>query len=138
MKYVTVLAFSCLFLLSSCEKEGLYTQTTDSDINQQNSALLKTGGFYPTRGITVSGSAEIRKNASAEFVNLANFSVSSGPDLKVYLSKKDYPSEYVNLGPLENNKTTYRIPEGAAIEDYPYVLIHCQQYNHLFAIANLK
>lgn len=138
MKYLTVLVFSCLFLLSSCEKEEPNTQTTGSDINQQTSVLLKTGGFYPTRGITVSGSAEIRKSASAEFVSLANFSVSSGPDLKVYLSKKDYPSDYVNLGPLETNKTTYQIPKGTAIEDYPFVLIHCQQYNHLFAIANLK
>jgi hypothetical protein len=40
----------------------------------------------PTSGINVTGSAKIW-NGNQNEVRLENFSVSSGPDLKVYLSK---------------------------------------------------
>lgn len=135
-------AILCFFLLgfnfSSCSKVGIDTQTITEEIDTENTVLIKTGMFSPTSGITVNGGAEIRKEKTNSFVALVNFTISSGPDLKVYLSKKDVPSEFVNLGALENGKLSYEIPQGVNIEDYPYVLIHCQQYNHLFAIAAIK
>lgn len=100
--------------------------------------MLKKGVFAPTSGISVKGEAEIRKENNTYYVKLISFSVSSGPDLKVYLSKRNTPNEFVNLGALENNKFVYQIPENINVTEYPYVLIHCQQYNHLFAYANLN
>lgn len=133
--------FWILIILSctiSCSKEGELTRTPDNGSSTENSFLLKSGEFIPTAGISVSGSAEIRMSTEGNFVKLSNFKVSSGPDLKVYLSKKDTPSDFVNLGALDKNKSVYSIPGTISVKDYPYVLIHCQQYNHLFAISKLN
>jgi hypothetical protein len=64
--------------------------TRDAVLSTQ---FLKTppvaaGNFMPTSGINVTGSAKIYLNGNQNEVRLENFSVSSGPDLKVYLSKR--------------------------------------------------
>lgn len=138
MNYLKMSILCCVALmLSSCEKEGLYTYDSE-DVSLQDSVILKQGTFSPTSGITVNGKAEIRQHATEVYVQLKDFSISSGPDLKVYLSKTDTPTQFVNLGALENNKFVYQIPQGVVVSEYPFVLIHCQQYNHLFAIAHLN
>ena len=126
------------FCLSSCTKEGDFTKPLDENTPITNSVLLKSGSFAPTSGITVNGSAEVRMNANEHYVALVNFNISSGPDLKVYLSKSNVPNGFVNLGALVNNKNIYSIPNGVVLSEYTHVLIHCQQYNHLFAGAQLN
>jgi hypothetical protein len=125
-------------VLFSCTKEGEFTVPIEQNNSIVNTILLKSGAFSPTSGIAVNGNVEIRKRNNEHFVSLINFNISSGPDLKVYLSKNNTPSEFVNLGALENNKNVYNIPESVMLDEYSYVLIHCQQYNHLFAIAKLN
>ena len=133
-----VMLFSFLFLLSSCQIEGELTHNVDDIIIDQNVDVLKySGSFVPTSGINASGNVKIYTNAvNGNFLKLENLSISSGPDLKVYLSKTNNPSDFINLGAL-TSATTYIIPSQVNIADYPFVLIHCQQYNHLFAIAAL-
>ncbi|NHN25763.1 DM13 domain-containing protein [Flavobacterium jejuense] len=118
----------------SCEKEDEITKI-ESQENMNNSILR--GIFNPTEGIMVSGNAIINEDDNQKYVALENFSISSGPDLKVYLSTTDLPDTFVNLGDL-TNATTYTIPQEIDLNVYKYVLIHCQQYNHLYAIAELK
>jgi hypothetical protein len=127
---------SVLFI--SCKKEGLYTQTMNQTLNNENSVVLRQGTLMATSGITAQGTAEIRRSGELTYVQLTNFSISNGPDLKVYLSKSDSPTDFVNLGSLQYSGGIYMIPEDILDTDYDYVLIHCQQYNHLFAIANLQ
>jgi hypothetical protein len=103
-----------------------------------SSILVKVGLFSPTSGVTVSGQSELRIKNGESYIKLVDFSVSSGPDLKVYLSKSNTPSEFVNIGALVSSNNIYKIPSNVLIDEYPYVLIHCQQYNHLFAIAQLN
>jgi len=133
-----LLLFSMLaFSLASCEVEG--ERTKDGQNNQvimPASVLKYSGDFFSTPGITVSGSAKIYLDGNQFKVNLENFSISDGPDLKVYLSKADTPSEFVNLGNLTDARV-YAVPTSVNVWQYPFVLIHCQQYNHLFAIAPL-
>lgn len=127
-----------LFLLLSCEVEGDLTR--DPVIKAPVSANISsafTGEFMPTSGIKVSGSAQVYLNINENEVRLENFSISSGPDLKVYLSKSATPTDFVNLGNLTSS-TVYVIPPQVDIAAYKYVLIHCQQYNHLFAVAQLS
>ncbi len=137
MKY---LAFVFLFLLAGCESEGVLTRNEVGSIPvTEESELLFSGAFYPTAGIAVSGFARIYKDGPKYKVSLEGFSISSGPDLKVYLSASDNPNEFINLGALGNGSLqTYLIPDGIDLETYTHVLIHCQQYNHLFAIAPLE
>lgn len=91
----------------------------------------------PTSGINVNGSAKIYLNANQNYVRLENFSICDGPDLKVYRSKTDTPTDFVTLGNL-TSRTVYKIPSRVDVSLYKYVLIYCQQYNHLFAIAQLS
>ena len=134
----TIFSIVTLFLFfTSCEVEGELTRdVVEEEIS--NEAVLKYSGiFIPTSGINVQGAVKIYEQNNTYSLKLDNFSISSGPDLKVYLSEEDSPSEFVNLGNLNPN-ATYSIPEQVNLADYPYVLIHCQQYNHLFAIAALQ
>jgi hypothetical protein len=134
----TIILLPILFLLLSCEVEGDLTRdSVTKDTVSENTSTPLTGDFIPASGITVSGSAIIYLATNQNEVRLENFSISSGPDLKVYLSKSSTPKEFVNLGNLTSS-TVYIIPTQVNISDYKYVLIHCQQYNHLFATAELS
>jgi hypothetical protein len=132
------LFFIAVFAFSSCEEEGFYTKNVTNETDLSNLIVLKSGNFNPTSGISVTGSAELVTDNTTNFIRLQNFTISGGPDLKVYLSKNDFPSEFVNLGALIGSKTIYEIPASVNINEYSHVLIHCQQYNHLFAIAQLN
>ncbi|MEO8235318.1 MAG: DM13 domain-containing protein [Flavobacterium sp.] len=138
MKSLFVFLLS-LFLFVSCESDGELTSKSAESGTISSSAVLKySGEFYPTSGITVSGFAKIYLDNNKYKVKLEDFIISDGPDLKVYISKESTPTNFVNLGNFKGNGNTfYAIPSGVNVSEYHYVLIHCQQYNHLFAIAPL-
>lgn len=125
MKKIVFLIISA-FCLISCEADG--------DLSLMQPVVLSDGEFEATSGITVTGFAKIYKENSDRKVVLENFSISEGPDLKVYLSTSSSPESFVSLGDL-TSATEYSIPKGIDLSAYPYVLIHCEQYNHLYAIA---
>ncbi len=125
------------FLLTSCEEKGTLTQDGFNAVSINQTAVLKyKGDFTPTSGITVVGGVEIYLDNGHYVLKLKDFNISAGPDLKVYLSKSNTPNDFINLGNL-NSSTQFLIPDNTNFSDYKYVLIHCQAYNHLFAIANL-
>lgn len=103
-------------------------------------AFLYRGVFAATPGISISGQAKISLDSGRHLLLLDSFSVSSGPDLKVYLAKEYPPANFINLGALQRNSgpQLYPIPAGVDFSAYRYVLIHCQQYNHLFGYATLQ
>ncbi|MDI9310343.1 MAG: DM13 domain-containing protein [Limnohabitans sp.] len=126
-------------LLVSCEKEGELTKSNTGNSVSNQSVLKYKANFIPTAGINVSGTANVYLDNGKYKLGLENVVISSGPDLKVYLSKSDSPNDYVNLGNFQGNGTSYYvIPNGISFSEYKYVLIHCQQYNHLFAIGQLN
>lgn len=127
---------SILFLMFSCQEEGILTRDQDEVVLNPTAELKYFGTFVPTSGISVSGDVKIYLENEQYKVVLDNFSISSGPDLKVYLSKSATPNEFVNLGNL-TSQTVYPIPANVNVAEYSHVLIHCQQYNHLFATAAL-
>lgn len=127
----------CVISIVSCSKD----KTGIAAAAGNDTGTLKYKGvFYPTQWIVVNGRAGIYTAAGGVSLQLDSFSVSAGPDLKVYLSKKDIPDAFINLGPLKSNsgRQYYSVPAQTDFTVYRYVLIHCQQYNHLFAIAELK
>ena len=134
-KIVIIVTF---FAFISCEKEGVLTATkSQSGVISSTATITSIGTFNPTSGIAVTGNAKVFSDSGVSKLQLENFSISSGPDLKVYLSTTNSPSTFVNLGNL-NPSTIYTIPSTVNLSQYKYVLIHCQQYNHLFAIAQLN
>ncbi|TDD95557.1 DM13 domain-containing protein [Flavobacterium cellulosilyticum] len=137
MKTIFIL-FPFLLLLTSCEVQGDLTRDNEQFVSiPKDIAVLKySGSFVPTSGINAAGMAKIYIENSQYKLELSNFSVTNGPDLKVYLSKSNAPTDFVNLGNLTSS-TVYLIPQNVDVSTYKFVLIHCQQYNHLFAIAEL-
>ncbi|MCI4442210.1 MAG: DM13 domain-containing protein [Lentimicrobium sp.] len=133
-----LLLLPLFLLLFSCEVQGDLTQDViqETPIPKDISTLKYSGSFMPTSGINVNGQVKIYLDNNQYKLELQNFSISSGPDLKVYLSKSNTPTDFVNLGNL-NSSTVYSIPQNIDIKDYKFVLIHCQQYSHLFAVAEL-
>ncbi|WP_181369138.1 DM13 domain-containing protein [Flavobacterium profundi] len=120
-----------IVLLNSCAKEE---NISNEQMTQPE--VLSSGVFEPTSGINVMGGVTIYKNGTQRNVTLTNFSISEGPDLKVYLSTTNTPDTFISLGDL-TTATTYTIPQEADLNVYTYVLIHCETYNHLYAIASL-
>jgi hypothetical protein len=112
------------------------TKGSNATVITPTADLKYHGTFEPTSGIIVTGSAKIYLENGQYKVVLDNFSISDGPDLKVYLSKAATPNDFVNLGNL-TSQTVYPIPTSVNLANYSHLLIHCQQYNHLFAIATL-
>lgn len=135
MKYLSLFFGCVLFLACTKDKIGSY-QLANTNIG----SVLYKGNFYATNGIVVQGVAKIVQDSNFQKLVIDSFSVSSGPDLKVYLSKNDYPSNFINVGALQSftGNSSYSIPANTNLTEYKYVLIHCQQYDHLFAIAELK
>jgi hypothetical protein len=133
-----VVLFPILFIaLSSCEVQADLTKDKVTAIPVSQVSVLKYQGvFMPTSGIEIAGGVKIYLDANQNKLELDKFSISSGPDLKVYLSKSNTPAEIVNLGNL-NPANVYVIPQSVDVSVYKYVLIHCQQYSHLFAFAEL-
>lgn len=134
MKKIFLYLLPLLFV--SCQEEGLYTKDREDEILNPEAVLKYYGTFEPTSGITVTGDAKIYLESGKYKVKLENFTISSGPDLKVYLSQAATPNQFINLGNL-TSQTVYEIPSSVVVANYSHVLIHCQQYDHLFAIATL-
>lgn len=132
MQFQKIILVFLLSFLFSCQKDEM---THDSKI--ENPILLYKGIFEPTPAIEVSGNASIYKKMAQRYVSLDDFSISEGPDLKVYLSTSNTPETFINLGDL-TSATIYTIPENIDLNVYTYVLIHCETYNHLYAIALLE
>ena len=138
MKNLFLFSFISLFLIS-CEKEGELTKASTENVINPTAVIKYAGTFNPTSGINVNGEAKIYLEGSNFTLKLENFTISEGPDLKVYLSKAATPNDFVNVGNLiPASNLTYAIPSQINLEEYKYVLIHCQQYNHLFATAMLS
>lgn len=116
-------------LFCSCNQESDSPQEVEVISNYQ-------GVFLPTSGINGTGTVKIYMENNQYKLALSNYSISSGPDLKVYMSKSNTPTDFVNLGNLDKSKV-YTIPNNIDLKDYKFVLIHCQNYNHLFAVAEL-
>lgn len=136
MKKILVLVVLSVVLFS-CEEQGELTRDGFNVATISENATLKYNGvFVPTSGTSVSGEAQIYTDNGQLRLKLDNFSISEGPDLKIYLSKTASPDDFVNLGSLTLS-TIYVVPQSVDLTVYKYVLIHCQQYNHLFAVAEL-
>lgn len=140
MKTFIILLLSSFFLVS-CIRENTSTEDL-MEMAPENSVLKYSGNFIQgPYGNNVNGKAEIyEKNGTYTLVFNENFTVSNGPDLYVYVSKEQQPSQFISLGKLKsvNGGQTYTFTSTVNFEEYKYAVIHCQQYNHLFSYASLQ
>ena len=139
MKKAFILFFG-FFLLMGCSKDEETIVSQSEVVDPGAAAVLKFMGTLNAKpGESGSGTANIYLEGSVNTLKFENFSITNGPDLKVYLSKTESTESIVNLGSLKSNGIqAYTIPSGVVIADYKYVLIYCQQYKVLFSSAILS
>jgi hypothetical protein len=137
-----ILISTTVFLLlilfgTSCKK------TSEVALNEQvdATAMLKLQGSFMGLGAEkVSGEAKIYLQNGKYYLALESFSTTNGPDLKVYLSQKAEPFNFIKLGDLKstNGNQVYDILGSLDLTKYKYALIHCERFNHLYGTAELR
>lgn len=135
--YLLIVIF--ILTLTACNKDT--TSTTPVNEVPSTTAMAIDSGYFSNGPYgMVTGTAKIYKTGNSYEIALETFSSSNGPDLKVYLSKEKQPLNFINVGSLKSTagNQLYAIPATVNVKDYKFVLIHCQQYNHLFGFAQLK
>lgn len=132
-----------LLILLTCvackEDDATPTNPANDDFDVSQATLIKSGDLFGV-GHTVSGTAAIYEASGKKTVLLDPFNSQNGPDLKVYLSKDQSATEYINLGTLKSTtgKQAYEVPGNPDVADYKFVLVWCQQFSVLFGKAELN
>lgn len=136
MKKLMILLFGIFAF--SCQEDATPTKPINDDFDTSQATLIK-GGMFVGVGHTVSGTAAIYELDGNHYVVFEPFSSQNGPDLKVYLSKDQGISDYINLGPMKSTmgKQSYLIPGNPTLADYDHVLVWCQQFSVLFGKAEM-
>jgi len=135
------LLLSAALVLFACDAdENTPTQPIDDDFDPIGATLIKDGMFVSAGGYTVTGTASIFEKNGNLFVVLDPYSSSNGPDLRVYLSRNETATSFVNLGLLKSTmgKQSYAVPVSVNINEFSHVHIWCQQFSVQFGRAMLN
>lgn len=132
-----------IIVLISCSETEDNTPANPIDDNFDPTGMQVTlvrKGTLMGIGHAVEGSANVYSDAGQLVLVLDPFMSQNGPDLKVYLSKDEKASEYLNLGPLKSitGKQSYDISGMPDLDQYKFAMIWCQQFSVLFGVAELQ
>jgi len=112
--------------------------------------VISTGTFSGTDAFHKSeGQVALVRQPDGSFeLQFSNFSVTNGPDLKVWMISDPSPegggdvkaAQQLRLSQLKGNigDQVYRIPAGTDVSAFKSVVIYCQQFSALFAVAELE
>jgi len=104
-------------------------------------------GAWTKKQYKIKGDWELDVSGDQTIIRFSNkFKTKSGPDLKVFLSKKEVKDvtgrnateDAVMVAVLKSNKGAqeYVLPANIDINDYESLLIHCEAYSVLWGGAN--
>lgn len=122
----------------------------DTSRAEEAGKVLAKGRFKGT-SLTIRGrgtASIVQLENGEKLLRLSSFSVSKGPDLKVWLVKQAEirtedqvtGGDTLALGPLRSfsGDQDYAIPDGVDVSQYQSAIIWCEKFVHLFASADLK
>ena len=135
---IFILSF-CLF--SGCTKStAVSSNTLNENPDTAKAVIAFSGSFINGPFGTVTGQVTVYLQEGRFTVALKDFMTSSGPDLHLYLSQEKQPIHFIELGKLDSTYgyQLYDFPGQPDFKLYTYVLIHCQQFNHLFGISSIQ
>ncbi|MDL5050257.1 DM13 domain-containing protein [Oscillatoria amoena NRMC-F 0135] len=138
MKKLIVLLF---VVLLGCDPENNTPSIPiDDEFDPGMATKLKMGSFAGVAGHTVSGMAITYDENGKKVLLLDPFTSQNGPDLRVYLSKDANAGFFINLGRLKSTTgaQSYEIPGNPNLDEYPFVLIWCQQFSVGFGEAEIN
>lgn len=109
------------------------------------SSNIRSGFFIPRPGSSynVEGETSIFFDDAGDLQVMfqESFKTSSGPGLGVYLSPTEQvSSSSLRLGALQavEGSQTYAAPPGTGINDYDWIIIHCEPFDVSFGYAELE
>ena len=111
-------------------------------------AMSQNEGGWVNKQYNIKGGWEIlEKNGKSIIKFTDNFQTKGGPDLKIFLSKRDITSatgknatsNSVLLSALKSSSGAqeYVVPSNIDLNDYQSVLIHCESFSVLWGGANI-
>ncbi len=100
--------------------------------------VLKSGSFEGLYGHAAEGTAKIIEVGGVSYLRFEDFSVTNGPDLKVYLTPTGNINDGVRLADLKGSRGAQNY-ELAGIDRgvQGFVVIYCQPFHVYFAQAEL-
>jgi hypothetical protein len=138
MKIKLAFLLFLVFVVSGCKDdiEEMIDETLITDGTVLFEGSLTGSGNYNVRGIVTI----IEKNGQKS-IQFENFSSSSGPDLKVFISNEIRPTNGIGLGALKalSGNFSYPLPTTFDFDTTgPFVLIYCEQFTVLFGSTRLE
>ena len=143
MKFHLALFVVVAMIFASCSKSNYTSEVAVNDIPDTSMAkVLYSAGFEDGPFGHVTGTVELLEDSISHQFSLAlvNFNTSNGPDLHVYLSQESHPIHFIELGRLKSTSgdQVYQIKGNPDFKKYSYALIHCEKFNHVFGVAQLR
>lgn len=135
-KLIILIVFT--FISSSCKDdiEDMIDEALITDGTVLFDGSLAGSGNYSVRGMVTI----IEKNGQKS-IQFENFSSTSGPDLKVFVSNEILPSNGLALGALKalSGNFSYALPANFDLDTTgPFVLVYCEQFTVLFGSTRLE
>lgn len=107
------------------------------------SAELVKQGSWVSKQYSIQGGWEVAQKDGQTVIRFSDdFRTKAGPDLKVFLSRKDFndvtgrnaTEDAIKLDFLASNAGSqeYVLPQGLSLGDFSSLLIHCEQYSVLW------
>ncbi len=144
MRYIFILTIALALVIGNigCSKSIDTNPTTPiviTTFDPAKATLLKQGTFSGGGGHVANGTVKLYDDAGKKYLYFENFSVTNGPDLKVYIATNLAASQFLSLGNLQNisGNQAYLISAPPDFIQYNKILIWCQQFTVLFGSATL-
>ena len=133
---IKLIIVSIIFV--SCKKEEFEKPVSNSF--DTFGATLKLQGNFMTNVHTTTGKVSVYEQNGVKTLVFKNFKTDSGPALRVYLSKGPNANEFVSLGNLTSIEGDffYTLDASLDVNEFPYVVIWCEEFSVLFGNAKLE
>lgn len=138
---------TCPNFSSSSQSSDHLSATTPSETSESDVTVIATGQFSTiTPGEDTAGTAELVQMGDQLQVRLnQDFQTKEGPAVRILLHQQSSPTtytpdNYVLLGNLQEfqGEQTYVIPSGVEWQNYPHLIIWCEEFNVTFGGATLQ
>ena len=114
------------------------TQSSDDDMESMGPIILKSGTFTGIGGHRASGLAKIIDVEGTNYLRFEDFSVTNGPDLRVYVTPDGNVNNGIHLEKLKGSRGAQNyVLDDINIEKYSTVVIYCQPFGAYFASSSL-
>jgi len=132
-------SFILLFLYSCTKKEDAKPSTTTTTVDLTKATLISKGTFTSLNSYSVKGDVSFYETSNEKVLVFENFTASSGPDLRVYLSTDNKASSFYEVNKLAGNNGNYQyvFPKSINTDSFSKTLIWCKQFSVGFGSANL-